>query len=381
MFGRGLTLFRLFGFRVRIDWSWIVIAILVAWSLAVGLFPFHYRDLSTGTYWAMGIVGALGLFLSIVAHEFAHSLAARRFGLEMKGITLFLFGGVAEMTNEPPSPRAEFWMAIMGPIASFVLAGLFALSWWIADGRIADPAVGVLGYLAAINALLGGFNLVPAFPLDGGRILRAALWARRGDIRPATRTAARLGGWFGLLLIGLGVFNVLGGNFVGGVWWFLLGLFVRGAAAASWQQLVSRQILSGVAVERFMNDAPVTVPAEVDLRQFVDGYVYTHHHKLFPVVSAAPGDGERLAGCITVGAVTAVPREQWPQRRVGELAVPCGEENTIPPDADAAEALERMRRHGHSRLVVAAGGRVVGVVTLRDLMEYLSLRLELEPTG
>ena len=183
MFGKKIRIFKLFGFEVSIDFSWIVIAILVAWSLSTGLFPFHYKNLSTQTYWIMGIIGALGLFLSIVIHEFFHSLVARGYGMQMKGITLFIFGGVAEMGEEPPSAKAEFMMAAVGPLASFSLALIFYAVLKTGQAvNIGEPISGVIGYLAMINGILAGFNLLPAFPLDGGRMLRAVLWGAKKNI-------------------------------------------------------------------------------------------------------------------------------------------------------------------------------------------------------
>jgi len=187
MFGKRIKLFKLLGFEVRVDWSWIIIAILIAWSLSKGLFPSYYKNLSTQTYWWMGIIGAAGLFLSIIVHELSHSLVARKYGLPMKGITLFIFGGVAEMEEEPPSARAEFMMAIAGPLSSILIALVFyGIQAAGKQAGLAAPVTGVVGYLAMINGILAGFNLLPAFPLDGGRVLRSILWGVKKNLRWAT---------------------------------------------------------------------------------------------------------------------------------------------------------------------------------------------------
>jgi Zn-dependent protease len=218
VFGKSLKLFNLFGFSVKVDVSWIVIAVLVAWSLSVGFFPQRIESLSSRTYWLMGIVGALGLFASIIFHEMCHSLVARQFGLQMKGITLFIFGGVAEMEEEPPSAKAEFVMAIAGPISSIILAtGFYAVYFIGGRGLWPQPINAIFGYLGMINGVLAVFNMVPAFPLDGGRMLRAALWHWKSNIKWATRIASYTGSGFGMFLIIMGVLNVLGGNFVGGM--------------------------------------------------------------------------------------------------------------------------------------------------------------------
>jgi len=374
MFGKRLRLFKLLGFEVRIDWSWIIIAILIAWSLSTGLFPFHYKNLSTQTYWLMGIVGAAGLFLSIIAHEFCHSLVARKYDLPMKGITLFIFGGVAEMGEEAPSPKAEFMMAAAGPLSSIVIALIFYGIYTVGKGGFSEPINGVVGYLASINAILAGFNLVPAFPLDGGRMLRAALWGWKNNIRWATRVSANLGSGFGVFMIIFGVFHVLSGNFIGGMWWFLIGMFIQGAAKASYQQLVTRRALQGEPVERFMKTEIVSVQPSISLQELIEDYVYRHHFKMFPVVQ----DSNKLLGCVTTKQVKDTPREEWSKKKVEDVATRCSEKNTIHPKADAVKALSRMKRNGTSRLMVTEGDKIVGIIALKDLLDFLSLKVELE---
>jgi Zn-dependent protease/predicted transcriptional regulator len=374
MFGKSVKLFKLQGFEVKIDFSWIIIAILVAWSLSTGLFPLRFKNLSTQTYWIMGIVGALGLFLSIIAHEFAHSLVARKYGMPMKGITLFIFGGVAEMGEEPPKPRAEFAMAIVGPVSSIAIAGIF-YGIYRAGGSFLPQAInGVLGYLAWINAILAAFNLVPAFPLDGGRVLRSILWGVKGNLNWATRISSRIGSGFGIFLIVMGILNVLRGNFIGGMWWFVLGLFLQGAAKMSYQRLVTRKALEGEPVRRFMKSDPVTVKPTISLQELVEDYVYKYHFKMFPVVE----DGNRLVGCIATKDVKGVPREEWDHKNVGEIAEKCTPENTIEPEKDATKALSMMSRNGASRLMVVEEGRLVGIIALKDMLRFLSLKVELD---
>jgi Zn-dependent protease len=374
MFGRSVKLFSLFGFKVQVDLSWLIIAVLVTWSLARGAFPHYYPGLSAGTYWAMGALGALGLFLSIIFHELWHSLVARRFGLPMGGITLFIFGGVAEMTEEPASPRVEFFMAIAGPLASLAVAFFGYLGYTIAV-RYEWPVLvaGVLGYLALINVALAVFNAVPAFPLDGGRILRSVLWWWKDNIRWATRVASWIGGAFGLLLIVLGVFSVIQGNFIGGMWWFLIGLFIRHGSKASYQQLLTRRALEGEPVSRFMSTDPVTVPASISLDELIEKYVYKHYYKTFPVV-----DGERLVGCVSLRDVKEIPAGERGEHTVGELAESCSQENTVSPDTDAMSALSVMNKSGNSRLMVTEGDRLVGILALKDLLRFLSMKMDLE---
>ncbi len=374
MFGKRIPLFTLFGFEIRLDWSWIIIAVLITWTLAAGAFPAHYPDLAPRTYLWMGVLAALGLFASIILHETAHAAVARRYGLPINGITLFVFGGVAEMEAEPERPGVEFWMAIAGPIASIAIAFVcWLLTQASAAGGLPVPIVGVLAYLALINLILAIFNMVPAFPLDGGRMLRAALWHWKGDVRWATRITSSIGSGFGILLIVLGVYNVLVGNFIGGMWWFLIGLFVRAAAQMSYQQLVVREGLRGIPVRRIMSENPVTVPPSLSVAELVDNHVYRYHYKMFPVVEEG-----RLTGCVSVRDIKELPREEWGRTTVESIMRRCAPENTVGPETDALAALTTMHRTQNGRLLVAQGDRLVGLVTLKDMLKFLSLKLDLE---
>jgi Zn-dependent protease/CBS domain-containing protein len=374
MFGKSIRLFKIFGFSVRIDLSWLVILVLVVWSLAGGVFPQLYKGLETTTYWLMGFAAAMGLFISIVVHELCHSIVARGYGLPMTGITLFMFGGVAEMSDEPPSAKAEFMMAIAGPLSSLAIAMVFlGLSYAGDIYRWPVVVTLVLWWVGVINGVLVGFNLIPGFPLDGGRVLRSILWHIKGDLRSATHTASRVGMGFGLVLISMGIFNLLFLNPIGGLWWILIGMFVRGAASQAYQQVLIRQALHGEPVRRFMNDDPVTVPSSLSLHDLVEDYIYEHHFKMFPVV-----DDGRLAGCISTEQVKEVPRQEWSDRTVRDVLEPCSDDNTIAPDADAMDALVRMNRTKTSRLMVVEGDRLAGLLALKDLLELLSLKLELE---
>jgi Zn-dependent protease len=374
MFGPKTKLFEIFGFEVKLDTSWFFLALLVSWSLAQGYFPSLYEGLPKQTYWSMGIIGAIGIFFSIIFHELSHSLVARRYGMNIRGITLFIFGGVAEMGGEPPTPRAEFMMAIAGPIASFVLAAGFYGLYLLAETiGAAQAMLGVIRYLAMVNMLLAVFNLIPAFPLDGGRMLRAALWHRSGNLSGATKIASRAGTIFGITLMMLGVVNMATGNFIGGLWWILIGLFVQSAATAHYVQLQVRLSLEGEKVLRFMTTDPVTIDQGLSLRELVDEYVYRHHHKMFPVL-----DGDRLTGSVSTSAIREIPREQWDQVLVRQIMKPLNKENVIDIDADAMTALELMKRSGNSRLIVTKVGQLVGLIALKDLLELFALKMELE---
>ncbi len=373
MFGKGFKLFTLFGFEVKIDLSWLILAILITWSLASGVFPSYFKNFSAATYWWMGVAGAIGLFFSIIFHELSHSLVARSYGIPMRGITLFIFGGVAEMTDEPKNAKSELLMAIAGPIASIIIGGVFLLIYQIGEGGSwSKPFLGVLVYLGFINLILAAFNLIPAFPLDGGRVLRSILWAWKKNLRWATRVASRIGSGFGILLIILGVLSFINGDIIGGVWWFLIGLFLRGASNQSYQAMIMRKELEGEPIRRFMKKDPVTISSSLNIDQLVEDYIYKFHYKIFPIV-----DDSSLKGCIHVRQVKDITRAERHEHTVGEFAEKCTSDNTIDVNADAVQALAVMRQSGNSRLMVVDHGKLVGIIALKDLLEFLSMKVDL----
>ena len=373
MFTARFQIFRLAGIPIRVDLSWFAIVALITWTLRT-IFPDYVPGLSVATYWWMGFAGALGLFASILLHELAHALVARKNGLEMKGITLFVFGGVAEMADEPPSAKVEFLVAIAGPIASVLIAAVCSgLAWAGGTAAWPTPVVSVLAYLGWMNAVVVGFNLIPAFPLDGGRVFRSLLWQIRGNLRWATRVTSMIGSGFGLALMILGALTFMGGNPIGGMWQFLIGMFLRSAAQMSYQQLIIRRALEGETVGRFMQSQVQTVGPTITVADLVEQYMYKQHHKLYPVV-----DGSRLLGCVTTAEVKQVAPERWRLVAVGDILQPCSEMNTIAPSADAMQALSRMSQAQSSRLMVVEENHLYGIVTLKDLMQFISLKIELD---
>jgi Zn-dependent protease len=371
MFGTRWRLFRLLGISINLDASWLIILALLSWTL-VNLFREAVPGLSVAAYWCMGLAAVLAFFTCIVLHELGHALVARRVGIPIRGITLFLFGGVAEMTDEPSSASSEFLMAVAGPAVSAVLAVIF----WLLSG-LAEAAAVVffLRYLAGINVAVLIFNLVPAFPLDGGRVLRSILWAVLKNLRRATYLAALSGQTLAWFLIGLGILAFFAGLVFQGVWLGLIGLFLSNAARGSYQQLLVRQVLQDEPVSRFMTRKPIVVPPALDLRSWVEDYVYRYHRKMFPVAS----DG-RVEGVIRTQMLTRFPRGEWDQHTVAEAMGQDVDALSIAPDTDALEALGRMQRTGSSRLLVTEGGQLVGIVSLKDLLRFFDLKIELENT-
>ncbi len=374
MFGKGIDLFTLFGFKVKLDYSWFFIALLLTWSLAVSFFPAMHEGFSVGTYWIMAFFGMLGLFLSIILHEIGHSLVARKYNLGISSITLFVFGGVADLKKEPESPGSEFYIAIAGPLASIGIAAFFYLAsgFGLAMG-LPLSVLAVFQYLWFINLLLVVFNMIPAFPLDGGRVLRAALWHYKGSLRSATKIASGFGSAFGVILIALGILGFATGNVIAGIWWVLIGFFVRAAASMSYKHVLLRRELEGESVRRFMKKEPVCVDPEMSLDELVNNVFYNHFHSTYPVV-----EDRRLKGYVGISEVKRFSPKMWQGHKVKEILVPTSKENTIEPEADAMQALSKMSRAGQSHLLVADNGNLDGMVTLKDLLRFFSLKIELE---
>jgi Zn-dependent protease/CBS domain-containing protein len=369
MFNHRWRLFRLLGVPISLDASWLIILFLLSWTL-ITVFAQEVPGLATIDYTVMGVGAALAFFVCIVLHELGHALVARAVGIPMRGITLFLFGGVAEMEDEPPSAGSEFLMAIAGPAVSAVLTLIF----WLWSGVTENPALGSpLSYLARINLAVLIFNMVPAFPLDGGRVLRSGLWAVLGSLRRATYWAALFGQGFAWLLIGLGILELFSGLVFPGIWLCLIGIFLNKAARGSYQQILLRQALKGEPVSKFMNPAPIVVPPELDLRHLVEDYVYQFHRKMYPVTSNG-----HLAGVVTTRALADFPRQEWDKHTVAEVMQSDLDPISIAPSADALQALGAMQRTGSSRLLVMEGDKLLGIVSLKDLLRFLDLKIELE---
>lgn len=374
MFGHALTLFRLRGFDVRVDLSWVAIFVLLVWSLAQRIFPRAEPELSEMAHWILGVAGALFIFGSIVLHELAHASVAKKTGIDVRAISLFLFGGVIELNAPPRSPRNEVSMALAGPATSFILAGaLFATALALAGLGVQRVVWTFFGYMGGANVVLAAFNLIPTFPLDGGRLLRAWLWHRTGDIRSATRTASSTGSLVGFTLIGVGLFFLFTANFVAALWWILVGFYVRMLSQVYYSKALIRQSLVGEKIRRFTSSHTVTAQRTMTVRDLVETCIERHQHRIYPVM-----DGDRLIGCVSAHAISLIPRSEWDRQTVGSVTEPLTLENSIEIDTDALEALVRMTRRGRSRLIVIEGEALRGVVTLKDLMSFLAMKLELE---
>jgi Zn-dependent protease/predicted transcriptional regulator len=364
--GGALTLFRIAGIPVRVHVSWLVIYGLIAWSLSVGYFPQVLPDVPVRTHWVSGLLAALLLFVSVLLHELSHSVVARRHGLPVSAITLHIFGGVSQLEREPDRPGVEFRMAIAGPLTSFLLAGLAFAGANLAAAR--PTLAAILRYLALVNLVVGLFNLLPGFPLDGGRVLRAALWRAKGNLQWATRVASRAGSAVGLGLMGLGILRGLTGEFLGGLWFVLIGLFLRQAAEGSYQQLVVRRVLAPLAVRDVMTREVFHVAPDLSLARAVHDLFWRHHVSSFPVL-----DRDRVVGILSIHRLGEVPQEQWDVTPVRAAMLPLAEGLTARPDDRVSQALEKLSQNGLGRLAVVEHDRLVGYLSLKDVMHVLAV--------
>jgi Zn-dependent protease/CBS domain-containing protein len=362
------------GIPIHVHVSWLAVYALITWTLAVGYFPRALPDLGPGVYWGGGLIAALLLFVSILIHELSHALVARAHGLGIHGITLHIFGGVSELRDEPPSPKAEFLIAVVGPVTSFAIAAVLAGITFA--GVLTSPfAAAIAQYLLFVNAAVGVFNLIPGFPLDGGRLVRAALWRWTGSLGRATTVASQIGGAFAIGLMVLGGLQILAGSFVGGFWLVLIGLFLRSAATGSQARVVTQEALARLRVREVMTHDVVTVPVQASVADLVERF-WEHHVTSFPVL-----DPTGVRGIATVHQVTQVPREAWTTTRVDTVMRQLDDSLTIGSDDSAFQALEKASRNGLGRLAVLDGPRLVGYLSLKDLTHVLTLRAAGRPPG
>jgi Zn-dependent protease/predicted transcriptional regulator len=386
----GFRIGRIFGIDIRVDWSWLLIFALVTWNLS-NLFSQSHAGWSPTLIWGLSVFAALLFFASVLGHELAHSLVAKAQGVPVRNITLFMFGGVSNIQRDPESAGGEFWMALVGPLTSLVFGGLLLLIGGSAVGPLSgvtdptkivsqlSPLTALVLWLGSINLTLGIFNLIPGFPLDGGRVLRSILWAASGDLHRATRWAAGVGqiiAW-AMILAGIGmVFGLqvpfFGTGFVGGVWLAFIGWFLNTASTQSYRQLVVHDILDQTSVERVMRVDPPTVPSGISISTLVHDHVMGADDYGFPVL-----DGGRLVGIVTLEDVRKVARDNWDTAVVREIMTPANQLVTVSPADDAAGALDKLTQNDVRQLPVVRGVELVGLLRRRDIIKWLQLHSEM----
>ena len=363
----GFRLARIFGFDIRIDFSWFIIFFLILWSFTMAVFPSEVPGLGQASYIAMGLGGAILFFVSLLLHELSHAVVARAKGIPVDGITLFIFGGMAHTRTEAETPGDEFQIAAVGPLASFLIAvGLAAFVWLGADAGVSFPILVVAQYLALLNLVLAVFNLLPGFPLDGGRLLRAIVWKVTGSVTKATRVASSGGRLLGYALVALGLFMAFRGNVVGGLWLVFIGWFLRNAAISSLQQHLTHEVLAQSEARQVMTAAPVTVPADRTLQELLEEFILRQRFTAFPVERNG-----QVVGLVSLNELKVVPREEWNEKRASDIMVPADEHTVVAPFDPMIVVLEKLRAAPARRLLVLHNGELEGIITARDVAAWI----------
>jgi Zn-dependent protease/CBS domain-containing protein len=369
-----IPLGRILGIPIDLDYSWFLIFALLTWSLAGNYFPTEFPGWPVVQYWILGAVTAIMLFVSVLLHELGHSVVAMRYRIPVLRITLFIFGGIAQIGAEPPSASAEFWIAIAGPAVSLTLAIVFGLLQSVAAAL--PVALALVTYLAYINGALVLFNLIPGFPLDGGRVFRAIVWGITQNFRRATIIAGSLGRFIGFLFIMLGVWKIFGGNFINGLWITFIGWFLESAANSQIAQL-QYQALDGLLASHKVSDVMsrsyAQVSADATLQQVVDSHILSSGQRSFTVTH-----GDELAGLLTLHRIKEVPRADWPTTSVAQAMIPAAQVKRIGADAGLWGALKEMDADGVNQLPVMADGHVLGMLTREGVIGFLRTIQELQ---
>jgi len=354
----------LMGIPIRVHFSWLIVFGLITWLLSSRYFPQVTPDLPFVSYWISGALAALLLFASVAFHELAHSYVAQKYKLTIESITLFIFGGVAQLKGDPPHPRAEFWIAIAGPLSSFFLSALFFLLMI----NTAGGTRALFAYVAQINLILGIFNLIPGFPMDGGRVLRSAIWRKKKDYFYATQKASSIGRGIALFFIFFGLFSIFTGG-PGGLWLMFIGWFLFSAAQASYQQATLQETLSGIKVKDIMVREMQTIDPSTSLDKAVDEYFLRYGYGGFPIIE----DGKFL-GILTLKEVKDVPRENWGNVKVSTVFVPHDKKWEVSMNDDVIKALELMIKEDKGRIVVTENDRIIGLITRNGIARYVQIK-------
>lgn len=370
MIKQSISLGRIFNIPIGLDYSWFLVFALITWSLATSYFPLEFTHWPTAEYWTVGAVTAVLFFVCVLLHELGHSVVALRYKIQVRSITMFIFGGVAQIASEPPSATAEFWIALAGPMVSFALAILFTLLQWVTTGF--EPLLALAKYLAYINGSLALFNLIPGFPLDGGRVFRAVVWGITHSFQRATTIAATIGRVvaFGFILVG--VWQMFTGNLTGGLWIAFIGWFLESAAHAQLSQLYLHNLLTGHTVAQVMSRSYAVIPGNLSLQQLADEHILFAGRRFFVVEQLG-----RVIGLLTLSEMNKFPRLDWVQVSALQAMIPIDRLPPLQPETSLSEAFEEMERAGIGQLPVIAQGEVQGILSRDNVMSFLRTLQEL----
>jgi Zn-dependent protease/CBS domain-containing protein len=363
---------RIFGISLRIDYTWFVIFALIVWTLGSHYFPQLYPNWSMYIYWLMAIITAIIFFSSVIAHELAHSLVSKARGVPVRSITLFIFGGVAEISEEPKKPGSEFWMAIAGPLTSFGIAFIFIFLYFV-SGRGKTPFSAMSLWLSYINLSIAIFNLIPGFPLDGGRVLRSIIWKITGSLRSATRSASIVGRVVAYLFILWGIWQIFGNKDIfGGIWIAFIGWFLENAASSSYRQMALRDTLQGMKVRDIMISDCAILLGQLTVRGLVDNYILHSNHQCFPI-----SDGNNIIGVITLKMIKEIPQDQWETTTMKEAMIPLNKIIAVHPDEEVFTVMQKMTIEQTYQFPVMENGQLIGLVSRDNIINVINLKTEL----
>jgi Zn-dependent protease/predicted transcriptional regulator len=373
MFGSSFKLFKVFGIEIRLDFSWFIVFALFVYYFGFNYFPAVLPGVNNGIIAIVTIITVILFFTSVLIHEISHSLVAKSKGTPVERITLFLFGGMAQIEKEPETPMSEFVMAIAGPAASFVLAIIFGMIWLLTGQYeiIREP----VRYLTIINIILGVFNMLPGYPLDGGRVLRSIIWKVTDNLKKATLIASTTGRVIGFLIIAVGIFFFFTGNFLNGVWLAFIGWFLQSSARMGYRQLIFETSVKGIKVVDIMNDDIVLVEKNISLQELIDEYFMKYRFGRFPVVEDLRS--ERFIGIISLHDIKSIEKQKWPEIRVGEIVKTVTENEKVNMSMEISEAIKKMGKSGLGHLVIMSGNKLKGIITKSDVMRFIKLQSEL----
>ena len=372
MFRSSIKLFKVFGIEIRLDYSWFIIFALFAYYFGFIYFPSVLPGLNKGLLILITIVTVILLFTSVLIHEMSHSLVARRRGTSVKRITLFIFGGMAQIEKEPETPYSEFIMAIAGPAASFVMGIIFGVV-WIFTVNIA-PVREPVKYLAIINIMLGVFNMLPGYPLDGGRVLRSIVWRVTGNLKRSTFIASTVGRVIGFMIIAVGIFFIFMGNFLNGIWLAFIGWFIQSSAKMGYRQLIFETSIKGIKVRDVMNENIVNVTKDITIQDLVDDYFMKYRFGRFPVIEDEKT--QRFIGVISLHDIKGVSKEEWPKVKIGDIVKSVSESEKVDMSMEISDAIKRMGKNDLGHLAVISGDKLRGIITKSDVMRFIKIRSE-----
>lgn len=364
-----IKLGKIFGIEIGVHWSWVFIFALITWSFAGGILERYYPDWSDTRRWGVAVIVAIIFFISILLHELSHSLVAKARGIKVEGITLFVFGGVSRLGREAESASEEFQIAIVGPLASLAIGGGFAILWLGLRGP-APEAAAIAGYLAFINAVIAAFNMLPGFPLDGGRVFRAIVWARNRNRLRATRIASKVGEYmaYGLMAAGVGQLVFLS-NPIGGIWMFIIGMFLRNASASSYEQLVLETTLEGLTAGEIARRDFIPIPPDMTMDHLVSEMMLVGQGRCYPVVA-----GDELLGLITLTDAQQLDRSKWPTTSVYSVMTPFAKLRMVAPQEGAAAVLQLMSETDVNQVPVVVRKRIIGIISRADILRLIQVR-------